>query len=55
MLNEFIATHLRSQIVRLQSVLEHADVEKPDGGYLTSSIKDIEADLRRIRKICEAN
>jgi hypothetical protein len=55
MLDDFIATHLRSQVHRLQGVLEHLENEKPDGGYMVSSLKDIEASLRQIRKVCETN
>jgi hypothetical protein len=55
MVSDFAATHLRSQIYRLQGVLEHLETEKPDGGYMTSSLKDIEASIRQIRKVCETN
>ena len=55
MVNDFVATHLRSQVNRLQGVLEHLENGQPDGGYMTSSLKDIEASIRQIRKVCETN
>ena len=55
MISDFATTHLRSQITRLNMILEHLEGDKAHGGYMTSSLKDIEANIRRLRKVCETN
>jgi hypothetical protein len=54
-LKDFIATHLRAQIHKLQGVLEHVEGETSDGGFVASSLKDVETGLKQIRKVCESN
>ncbi|MEI8344547.1 MAG: hypothetical protein WCG06_00575 [Candidatus Omnitrophota bacterium] len=53
MTRDFIATHMRSQMDRMKNVLEHLEGEKPDGSYMAMSLRDLETNLRRIRKVCE--
>ncbi len=53
---DFIASHLRSQLDRLRSVLNSIEEESLiHCGYAHESIKEIEANLRQIRKLCEDN
>ncbi len=53
---DFLASHLRSQINRLCSILSTIEEEKGvDCDYTTESLKEIETNLRQIRKLCMDN
>ncbi len=53
---DFVATNLRSQLSRLSSILGSIEEEnKVDCGYAYESLKEIEANLRQIRKLCGNN
>jgi len=53
---DFVASHLRSQLNRLRSVLENIEEEEHiDSGYADESLKQIEMTLRSIRKLCLEN
>lgn len=53
---DFVASHLRSQITRLQAVLDNIEnEERVDCGYTDESLKEIEEGLRKIRKLCTDN
>jgi hypothetical protein len=52
----FVASHLRSQLTRLQYVLDVIEEKnKIECDFAHGSLKEIEADLRNIRKFCESN
>jgi len=52
----FVASHLRSQICRLQHVLDVIEEEnKVECGFAHKSLKEVEINLRNIRKLCENN
>ena len=56
MRRDFVATHLRSQVDRLNTVL--GDIENQgatDCEYTRESLKEIEINIRQIRKSCENN
>lgn len=54
--NDFVASHLRSQINRLNSLLGNIEDEnRVDRDYARKSLKEIEIDLRQIRKLCVTN
>ncbi len=51
---DFVTTHLRSQMTRLSAVLAAIeDQGEFDFDYLYESLKEIEANIRPIRKLCE--
>jgi hypothetical protein len=50
---DFLANNLRSQLSRLSSVLNNIEEEKLTVGECASnSLKEIELNLRKIRKLC---
>lgn len=53
---DFVASHIRSQLDRLRVILNNIE---DDGlvncGYAQESIREIETNLRQIRKLCEDN
>ncbi|MFA5389482.1 MAG: hypothetical protein WC312_07045 [Candidatus Omnitrophota bacterium] len=50
---DFVASHLRSQVNRLQNILDNIEEEnKVDSCYAHESIKEIETNLRQLRKLC---
>ena len=52
----FVASHLRSQLTRLQRVLDVIEEKnKVECDFAHESLKEIEANLRNIRKLCESN
>jgi len=53
---DFVATHLRMQLHRLNNILNNIeDVEKADNEYAYQSLKEIETNLRQIRRLCLDN
>ena len=53
---EFVASHLRSQLDRLHYVLGNIEESnKVDCDYAYSTLKEIENNLRQIRKLCINN
>jgi hypothetical protein len=53
---EFVASHLRSQLDRLHHVLGNIEeANKVDCDYTHSTLKEIENNLRQIRKLCVNN
>lgn len=53
---DFLASHLRSQINRLRNIL--TNIESDDAvecEYTHESLREIEATLRQIRKLCAGN
>jgi hypothetical protein len=49
---DFVASHLRSQLIRLRNILDNIEKEKQiDCGYTGDSIKEVEAGLRLIRRL----
>ena len=52
----FVASHLRSQLNRLQNVLDNIKEEnKVECDLAAQSLKEVETSLRKIRKICVNN
>ena len=52
----FVASHLRSQLTSLQHVLDVIEEKnKVECDFAHESLKEIEANLRNIRKLCETN
>ena len=52
----FVASHLRSQLTRLQHVLDTLEEkDKVECDFAHEPLKEIEAKLRNIRKFCESN
>ena len=50
---DFVASHLRSQINRLWSVLSTMESEnRLDHDFTNESLKEVEGSLKQIRKIC---
>jgi hypothetical protein len=49
---DFIVGHLRNQLTRLRGILNNMEEEKVDCDYATSSLREIEVNLRQIRKLC---
>ena len=47
---DYITTHLRSQLARLSHVVTNCEQEEADEKYMTASLRDIEVNLRRIRR-----
>lgn len=53
---DFVASHLRSQLNRLHSVLDIFEEEgHVDCDFAYESLKEIEISLRQIRKLCGNN
>jgi len=53
---DFVASHLRSQLNRLQNVLDNIEEEnRVECDFATESLKEVETNLRKIRKICVNN
>ena len=53
---DFVASHLRSQLNRLQNVLDNIEEEnKVECDFAAQSLKEVETGLRKIRKICVNN
>lgn len=53
MRKDFVASHLRSQVTRLQNVLDNIEeVNKVECGFAEGSLKEVEVSLRSIRKMC---
>ncbi|TRZ48725.1 hypothetical protein D4Q80_03510 [bacterium] len=53
MRQDFVATHLRSQVSRLNAVLGVIeDQGEIDCDYTHESLKEIEINIRQIRKLC---
>lgn len=49
---DFVATHLRSQLSRLQSILTHIEeAENIDCDYAMESLKQAEINLHQIRRL----
>jgi len=56
MRRDFIASHLRSQISRLSSILTNIEEnDRIDCDYANESLKEIETHLRQVRKLCVNN
>lgn len=50
---DFLASNLRSQLGRLSSILSNIEEERSiDGGCAHDSLKEVELNLRQIRKLC---
>ena len=55
MQKDFIASHLRGQLVRLRAILEAIESEdNADCEYANESLKVVEVNLRQIRKLCKS-
>ena len=53
---DFVGSHLRSQISRLHHILDNIEEEgEVDCEYASESLKEIETNLRQIRKLCTDN
>lgn len=53
---DFVASHLRSQISRLRTILNNIeDEDSVDGDYAYESLREIEGTIRQIRKVCVEN
>ncbi|MCG8430708.1 MAG: hypothetical protein MJA29_06020 [Candidatus Omnitrophica bacterium] len=53
---DFVASHLRSQISRLRTILNNIeDEDSVDGDYAYESLREIEGTIRQIRKLCVEN
>ena len=52
----FVASHLRSQLNRLQNILDVIEEKnKVEYDFAYKSLNEIEINLRNIRKLCESN
>jgi len=49
---DFLASNLRSQLGRLSSILDNIEEESFDGECASDSLKEVELNLRQIRKLC---
>jgi len=53
---DFLASNLRSQLGRLSNILNNIEEERlVDGECASDSLKEIELNLRQIRKLCMDN
>ena len=53
---DFVASHLRSQLNRLQNILDNIEEEnKVECDFAHESLKEVETGLRNIRKLCSTN
>lgn len=56
MRKDFVASYLRSQLNRLQDVLDNIEEEsKVECGFAADSLREVETSLRKIRKMCVNN
>lgn len=56
MRKDFVASYLRSQLNRLQDVLDNIEEEsKVECDFATDSLREVETSLRKIRKMCVNN
>jgi hypothetical protein len=50
---DFVASNLRSQLNRLRGILDNIEEEDAvDYEYASESLKEVETNLRQIRKLC---
>ncbi|MDD5115883.1 MAG: hypothetical protein PHW98_02315 [Candidatus Omnitrophica bacterium] len=49
---DFLASHLRSQLSRLNSILNNIEEERLDGECASESLREVELNLRQIRRLC---
>jgi hypothetical protein len=49
---DFLASHLRSQLSRLNSILNNIEDERLDGECASESLREVELNLRQIRRLC---
>ncbi len=50
---DFLASNLRDQLGRLSSILNNIEEERViDGECASNSLKEVELNLRQIRKLC---
>ena len=52
---DFIASHLRSQLNKLENVLGSMEEDDINCTYADESLKEIEKNLRQIRRLCADN
>ncbi len=53
---DFLASNLRSQLDRLAGILNNIEEEMlVDAEYASDSLKQVELNLRQIRKLCLSN
>lgn len=53
---DFVASYLRTQLSRINNILDNIEEEKDvDCDYAYKSLKEIEVNLRQIRKLCASN
>ena len=52
---DFIASNLRSQVGRLTNILGSIEQDSIDCDYMHDLLKEIESNLRQIRKLCADN
>ena len=53
---DFLASNLRAQLGRLSSILSNIEEERLiDGECASDSLKEVELNLRQIRKLCVEN
>lgn len=56
MRRDFVASHLRGELTRMHNVLGSIEEEeKVDCEYACETLRDIETNLRKIRKLCLNN
>jgi hypothetical protein len=55
MRRDFVSSNLRSQLSRLHAVLSNIEEEQVDSDYTYETLKEIEINLRQIRKLCTDN
>lgn len=52
---DFVASYLRTQLSRINNILDNIEEEDVDCDYAYKSLKEIEVNLRQIRKLCASN
>lgn len=52
---DFVASHIRSQLSRLRGILDNIEEEKVDCDFTNESLREVETNLRQIRKLCTDN
>ena len=53
---DFLASNLRNQLGRLSNILNNIEEERlVDGACASDSLKEVELNLRQIRKLCMSN
>lgn len=56
MRKDFVASNLRSQLYRLQNVLDNIEEEKKvECGFAERPLREVETSLRNIRKMCTSS